>query len=75
MNLSTAAPFVPIFIFSNVQPFFYWSATTDAANTSFSWVVFFGSGSVHVGGFVPNGDKTVSNYVWCVRGGRGVNPQ
>ena len=49
----------------------YWSATTDASSTSNAWFValdFFGVVAAQV--------KTVSSYyVWCVRGGQGVDPQ
>jgi hypothetical protein len=54
--------------FSNVQSSAYWSATT-AVNTAFAWYVFFSSGGVN------RGDKTNNFYVWCVRGGHGVDPQ
>jgi Protein of unknown function (DUF1566) len=55
--------------FSNVQSSVYWSATTVADNTSVAWDVSFGSGNV-------SGDlKGVSLFVWCVRGGQGVDPQ
>ncbi len=54
----------------NVQPLNYWSATTFASDSSFAWLVnFFGNG------FVGAGGKTNSLFVWCVRGGQGVNPQ
>ena len=36
--------------FSNVQSSLYWSATTDAFNTSVAWDVFFGSGGVSFSG-------------------------
>ena len=42
----------------------YWSSTTDAANTTFAWIVFLNSGSVN-GNF-----KTLISYVWPVRGGQ-----
>ena len=55
--------------FSNVQSSFYWSATTLAFNTGNAWdVVFFN-------GVVDDDDKTGFDFVWCVRGGQGVNPQ
>jgi len=52
---------------SNAPPSFYWSATTDASSTSDAWVVAFDSGGV------GNVDKTDSNFVWCVRGGQGID--
>jgi hypothetical protein len=55
---------------SNVQSSFYWSATTNASNTSDAWFVFFGFGSVQ-----ENAGKVSSFLVWCVRGGHGVDPQ
>ena len=51
--------------FSNVQSSWYWSATTNAGNTTVAWVVHFSGGSVG-GGF-----KTSNGSVWCVRGGQG----
>jgi hypothetical protein len=56
--------------FSNVQSSSYWSATTFAAVAGVAWVVNFGSGL-----FVSFGGEAGSNFVWCVRGGQGVNPQ
>ena len=56
--------------FTNVQSSYYWSATTSAASSSNAWVVYFNDGDVDDGG------KSHSNYfVWCVRGGQGVDPQ
>ena len=55
--------------FSNVQPSFYSSATTYATVTSDAWaVVFDGSGATF-------GFKVTPLFVWCVRGGQGVDPQ
>jgi hypothetical protein len=56
--------------FSNVQSSFYWSATTAAGNTSFAWLVDFLNGGVSQG-FKSN----FIHFVWCVRGGQGVDPQ
>lgn len=55
--------------FSNVQSSIYWSATTNAVITSDAWFVGFGNG------IVVKVDKSSSFYVWCVRGGQGVDPQ
>ena len=41
---------------------YYWSSTSHAYNTSFAWVVYFGSGYVHYG------YKSYNYYVRCVRG-------
>jgi len=54
--------------FIGVQSFGYWSATS-ATNTSRAWVVFFSNGTV------DTGDKFFPRFVWCVRGGQGVDPQ
>ena len=48
--------------FSNVQSAIYWSATTDAGDPTFAWDVFFD------GGGVGDGNKTLTDHVWCVRG-------
>ncbi len=55
--------------FSNVQSSHYWAATTLASVTSSAWSVGLDVGGVDAGG------KTVSLFVWCVRGGQGVDPQ
>jgi hypothetical protein len=53
--------------FSNVQSTGYWSATATGATSA--WVVDF------FNGLVVFTDKSGSLFVWCVRGGQGVNPQ
>ena len=55
--------------FSNVQASYYWSATADTNVSSFAWVMFFSLGDV---GFEF---KDVASFVWCVRGGQGVDSQ
>ncbi len=47
----------------NVQSNNYWSATTNANNTTNAKNVNFNNGNVN------NNNKTNNNYVWCVRGG------
>jgi hypothetical protein len=56
--------------FDNVQSSDYWSATTFSANTSNAWGVGFGNGFVFTSGKTHG-----SLFVWCVRGGQGVDPQ
>ena len=48
---------------------FYWSATTVADDTSVAWCVDFSDGGV------GTGVKSANFFVWCVRGGQGVDPQ
>ena len=55
--------------FINVQSSNYWSATTRAFFTSFAWGVDF------LDGVVGSSGKAGLNFVWCVRGGQGVDPQ
>ena len=55
--------------FTNVQPDFYWSATANASNPVSAWVVGFDTG------FALVGDRSVLFFVWCVRGGQGVDPK
>jgi hypothetical protein len=55
--------------FTNVQSSFYWSASTDASDTSRAWGVNLLNGNVN------SVDKTLALFVWCVRGGPGVDPQ
>ncbi len=56
--------------FSNVQSENYWSATGTLFNfPNFAWVVDFRTTSV------GRTAKTNSLFIWCVRGGQGVDPQ
>ena len=55
--------------FFNVQSYNYWSATTSADDTSLAWVVRFFAGDT------AHGYKSDNNFVWCVRGGQGVDSQ
>jgi hypothetical protein len=56
--------------FLTVQSSGYFSATTYAFNASLAWGIEFAGGSV------GNAFDKGSNYfVWCVRGGQGVDPQ
>jgi hypothetical protein len=55
--------------FINVQSPIYWSATTFADLTIYAWVVVF-----DVGG-VDRVNKSSYNFVWCMRGGQGVDSQ
>jgi len=55
--------------FSKVQSSYYWSATTYARNTSDAWFVHF------FDGLVGSVGKARFLFVWCVRGGQGVDPQ
>jgi hypothetical protein len=48
---------------------FYWSATTYAFFANEAWIVAFNDGRVDI-------DETrATDFVWCVRGGQGVDPQ
>jgi hypothetical protein len=47
----------------------YWSASTDPGNAAFARTVRFGTGGV------GNLDKSNNFFVWCVRGGQGVDTQ
>lgn len=49
--------------FTDVQPNFHWSATTNAEFSSSAWEVSFNNGLTH------SHDKSNSDQVWCVRGG------
>jgi Protein of unknown function (DUF1566) len=55
--------------FTNVQSSRYWSATTLASGTVNAWDVIFSSGAVSALG------KSGTSFVWCVRGGSGVDAQ
>ena len=57
------------FVFSNVRASIYWSATTAAGNLAMAWFVNFDNGQV------GTGSKSDAHFVWCVRGGQGVDPQ
>jgi hypothetical protein len=62
MDLSLPAPFVPSSIFSGVQSALYWTATTWAVDPTGAWIVDFS------GGPSPFDNKTITHFVWCVRG-------
>ena len=70
MDPTQGVPSLPIgHPFHNVQPSFYWSATTMADDTMLAWDVLFADGRV------GSGSRSVSRYAWCVRGGQGVDSQ
>lgn len=62
-DLTLLPPLVPPAIFTNVQPGFYWSATSTAAVPGSAWFVDFGQG-----GPARNISKTTVFLTWCVRG-------
>jgi hypothetical protein len=69
LDTSQPAPTLPTgHPFTNVQSNFYWSATTRAVNTSDALGVSFIDGLVNIGG-----GKTNVYFVWCVRGGQGID--
>jgi hypothetical protein len=59
-----AIGFFALLLIQNLQSHSYWSSTTHATNSSIAWLVFM------FDGFVVFDTKTVSYYVWPVRGGR-----
>ncbi len=64
-SLQVKPPFTPYGHqpFTNVQSSFYWSATTIADGTSYAEFAHFPSGHVF------DGDKSITNFGCCVRGG------
>ena len=59
--------------FSNVQSSSpYWSATTNASNSSNAWYVNFNTGTVASHIVVGNKGNKI-NSVWCMRGGQGID--
>jgi hypothetical protein len=71
-NVSPALPVGHPFTLTNDQgDGFFWSATTTAGNASQAWGVFLSDGLVTT----DVKDPGVANFVWCVRGGQGVDPQ
>ena len=62
-------PTLPVNPFTNVRSSIYWSATSAAGNPALAWFVSFADG--HVANVV----KTDTQFVWCVRGGQGVDAQ
>ena len=54
--------FVPANVFTGVQSFCYWSATTVTAISTQAWVGDFS------GGVVVIFNQGTSGWVWCVRG-------
>ncbi|WP_422666765.1 DUF1566 domain-containing protein [Candidatus Manganitrophus noduliformans] len=57
--------------FQNVQLKGYWSATTDIGWTTSAWVSSPSPSGVAWGIY----DKNAKFYVWCVRGGSGLDAQ
>jgi hypothetical protein len=55
--------------FSDVQSADYWSATSFVAPSELAWIVSFNFGSV------DNRNKIGELFVWCVRGGSGLDVQ
>lgn len=64
----TTAPSINTFIFPDTQSAYYWSSTTSVGTSSYAWYVDF---NISGGRFVmtSGNDKTIGNYVRCVRGG------
>jgi hypothetical protein len=60
--------------FSNVQSSFYWSATSNVELPASAWTVDFSEADNPVGG-IGGITKNVPLFVWCVRGGQGVDLQ
>ncbi|MGO9613128.1 MAG: DUF1566 domain-containing protein [Dissulfurispiraceae bacterium] len=59
--------------FSTMPWFNYcWSATTNALDTTLAWIVNFIEGTTDN---VAAKNNVNGAYVWCVRGGKGVDPQ
>jgi hypothetical protein len=55
--------------FSNVQPDFYWSATTFGENPALAWGAGFENDLTEPGARFTA--KTTQRFVWCVRSGHG----
>ncbi len=62
--LSAGHPFTNVLTTS-----YYWSATTNAADTTYAWAVYL------IDGGVNTGIKTTGLPMWCVRGGQGYDGQ
>jgi hypothetical protein len=62
MSLWDPSELVPTSVFIGVQSAFYWTATSDAANTNNGWRVNFGFG------VAESNPKTDTGFAWCVRG-------
>src|SRR5687768_6195474 len=63
-----AAPSLPAgHPFTNVEPDFYWSATTFGENPALAWGAGFENNLTEPGARFT--DKTTKRFVWCVRSG------
>ena len=62
LDPTLSGPFVPASVFTGVQPFVYWSASTTAASPTSAWGVMFNDGDVNTFG------KSLTLHAWCVRG-------
>ncbi|MBI5783186.1 MAG: DUF1566 domain-containing protein, partial [Gammaproteobacteria bacterium] len=50
-------------LFTNIQPYYYWSGTEYAPWTYYAWILNFAAG------YQTTPDKTGTNYAWAVRDG------
>ncbi|MBF0240638.1 MAG: DUF1566 domain-containing protein [SAR324 cluster bacterium] len=64
VDYSKSNPAIDTTAFPNTNSSYYWSSSAYASNTSYAWGVNFNRG------YVFSDNKTVSDYVRCVRGGQ-----
>jgi hypothetical protein len=70
VDLTQSNPVLPAgHPFTNVQSFSYWSATAYSGATGVAKGVLFNNGTVTIF------NKDDHHFMWCVRGGQGVDPQ
>jgi len=70
-TLPTGHPFSNLMISQGSDDYFYWTATSVLGRTDLAWVVSLGP----VGFPAKVHNVNNNNYVWCVRGGQGVDTQ
>lgn len=63
-DYSRQSPGINTAYFLNAQSNYYWSSTTYMPDTTYAWLVGFGSGGMYSNG------KVFTTYVRCVRGGQ-----
>lgn len=68
-------PLPPGHPFSRIENGFYHSASSPEDFSSSVWGVSFVINPVNPTSFLGIGSKDLPAFVWCVRGGQGVNPQ
>jgi hypothetical protein len=72
-SLLDATGFLPVGVFTNVQAGYYWTSTIDPYPISGGQVLIHRFDAIPENGTGVAGRTGSTFYVWCVRGGTGVD--